>query len=103
MVLVRGKLLPAPTFPLDGFPCAGPGGVIRNHEGTWVTGFLQNLGYGTNNDAELWGIQSDLELAANLEIKSLEVETDSIFVVNALQDCSVKCLNQETLIAFADC
>ncbi|GLT46181.1 hypothetical protein SLA2020_199550 [Shorea laevis] len=62
-------------------------------------GFAQNLGYGTNNDAELWGIKIGLELAAKLEIKLLEVETDSTFVVNALTDCSMKCLNHKTLIA----
>ncbi|GLT97931.1 hypothetical protein SLE2022_154720 [Rubroshorea leprosula] len=79
--------------------CSGAGGIIRNHEGTWVMGFAQNLGYGTNNDAELWGIKISLELAAKLKIKLLEVETDSTFVVNTLADCSVKCLNHRTLIA----
>ncbi|GLU14861.1 hypothetical protein SLE2022_314040 [Rubroshorea leprosula] len=79
--------------------CTGAGGVIRNHEGTWVMGFAQNLGYGTNDDAELWGIKIGLELAAKLKIKLLEVETNSTFVVNALADYSMKCLNHKTLIA----
>ncbi|GLU08042.1 hypothetical protein SLE2022_249710 [Rubroshorea leprosula] len=77
----------------------GAGGVIRNHEGTWVMGFTQNLGYGTNNDVELWDIKTCLELATKLEIKLLKMEIDSIFVVNALKDCYVKFLNHKTLIA----
>ncbi|GLT27450.1 hypothetical protein SLA2020_024470 [Shorea laevis] len=76
-------------------------GVIRDHEGTWAMCFAKNLAYGTNNDAELWGVKTGLELAFNLEIKKLEVkfETNSTFVVNALDDSSFKYTVHKTLIA----
>ncbi|GLT67581.1 hypothetical protein SLA2020_398770 [Shorea laevis] len=65
---------------------AGAGGVIRDQKGNWIGGFAKNLGFATNNDAELWGVKVGLELALKMSIKKLEVEVDSMFVVHILKN-----------------
>ncbi|GLT77990.1 hypothetical protein SLA2020_495420, partial [Shorea laevis] len=62
----------------------GAGGVIRDNNGDWVIGYAKNLGFGSNNDAEFWGIKLGLELALRLGFRKLEIEADSLLAINAI-------------------
>ena len=55
----------------------GAGGVIRNHAGDWIKGFIHHIGIGEVIQAEAWGIFIGLKLASDLYIRNLEVECDS--------------------------
>ncbi|KAL6178588.1 hypothetical protein ACLB2K_050106 [Fragaria x ananassa] len=61
----------------------GTGRVIRNHAGAWIIGFI-NLGVGEILAAEAWGILHGLRLVANLHISKLEIETDSVILLNLM-------------------
>lgn len=63
---------------------AGIGGIIRDHEGKLVAAFAKNIGYTTNNKAEVWAFKFGLKLAADLELSHLIIETDSTFLLNCL-------------------
>lgn len=45
--------------------------MIRDQKGNWVVRFAKNLGFETNNDAELWEVKVGLELALKLGITNL--------------------------------
>ncbi|KAE8731266.1 hypothetical protein F3Y22_tig00002840pilonHSYRG00881 [Hibiscus syriacus] len=47
------------------------GGVIRNHDGTWLAGFNRHLGFTSLLHSELWGIFDGLCLAWNLDFKKV--------------------------------
>ncbi|KAL6187932.1 hypothetical protein ACLB2K_039327 [Fragaria x ananassa] len=55
----------------------GAGGLIRDQNGIWITGFQVNLGIGAIVDAEAWGIYYGLKIARNLNIMQLEAATFS--------------------------
>ena len=63
----------------------GAGGIIRDHNGNWVSGFQINLGVGEILDAEAWALYYGLKLADNLSIKNLEIESDSAILVQLMQ------------------
>ncbi|GLT63420.1 hypothetical protein SLA2020_359870 [Shorea laevis] len=62
----------------------GAEGVLRNCNGDWILGFSKNLGFGTNNDAEFWGVKLGLKLALDLGFRRLEIEADSLLVINTI-------------------
>ncbi|KAM5549769.1 hypothetical protein ABKV19_000934 [Rosa sericea] len=64
----------------------GAGGVIRDHNGDWLSGFSINLGVGQIINAEARGMLSGLKLASDLNIRKLEVESDSAIFVKLLID-----------------
>lgn len=45
---------------------ATAGGLIRNHDGTWLGGFMVNIGKTTVVQAELVGVKEGLKLAKAL-------------------------------------
>ncbi|KAK8713068.1 hypothetical protein V6N13_148295 [Hibiscus sabdariffa] len=53
------------------------GGVLRSHQGAWITGFTKYIGRCSVLEAELWGIASGLELAWSLDCRRLVVESNS--------------------------
>lgn len=61
---------------------AGFGGIIRNHEGTPMQIYFGNMGWDTNNSAELEGLWQGLTLAWNLNLQPLVVEGDSQILIN---------------------
>ncbi|XP_050386206.1 uncharacterized protein LOC126802601 [Argentina anserina] len=63
----------------------GAGGVIRDHNGNWVSGFQINLGVGAIIEAEAWSLYYGLKLAHNLHISKLEIESDSAILINLLK------------------
>ena len=62
----------------------GAGGVIRDESGTWLGGFMANVGCGEVLQAEAWGLYYGLQLAANLHISKLVIESDSAVLVNLM-------------------
>lgn len=70
---------------------AGIGGILRNHEGTPLKIYFGNIGWDTNNIAEMEGLWQGLLLARNLNLQPLIVEGDSQILINMdthIQNCS---------------
>ena len=36
---------------------AGGGGLIRDHDGKWVKGYMRNIGQATSVAAEIWALR----------------------------------------------
>lgn len=60
---------------------AGYGGIIRNHEGTPLILYYGNIGWDTNNFAELEGLRRGLQLAGEFNYYPLEMEGDSQILI----------------------
>ena len=61
---------------------AGCGGVVRNEDGRWITGFARRIGVTTSFVAELWGLREGLLLCSNLNVQFLVIELDAKAVVD---------------------
>ncbi|CAH9129653.1 unnamed protein product [Cuscuta epithymum] len=64
---------------------AGAGGVIRNHKGDWICGFLLNIGKTDSFQAELWGLRQGLLLARDLNLSRVMVEGDSESMIKVVR------------------
>jgi len=42
---------------------ASGGGLIRDHQGKWIKGFIRRIGLATSITAELWALRDSLMLA----------------------------------------
>ena len=60
---------------------AGFGGIIRNHKGEYLLLFYGNIGWDTNNSAELEGLWQGLLLSQHYGFHPLEVEGDSQILI----------------------
>ena len=80
---------------------AGGGGVIRNHVGDWMGGFSQAIGITTSVQAELRALKDGLNLAIDLGILNLEIEMDSLVVVELVN--SITTPNAFLSIIVTDC
>ena len=60
------------------------GGVLRNHQRTWLQGFSLRKGSGSVLEAELWGMFEGLSMAWNSGHRNIIVETDSLSIVQLL-------------------
>ncbi|PRQ31855.1 putative ribonuclease H-like domain-containing protein [Rosa chinensis] len=76
----------------------GAGGVIRNNEGVWCKGFMQHIGYGEVLQAEAWGLVTGLQIAVDMQIKHLDVESDSAILINLIQSKDIDLHPLGTLI-----
>lgn len=63
----------------------GGGGVVRNSEGTWFFGFMKNIGHGEVLQAEAWGLVTGLQIAEEMNITRIEVESDSATLISLVQ------------------
>ncbi|CAI9785059.1 unnamed protein product [Fraxinus pennsylvanica] len=63
----------------------GAGCIIRNEKGDIVIAFTKYLGEGTNNGAELLVLLYGLRRAKRMGLNRLEVELDSLIIVNWLK------------------
>ena len=87
---------------LQGNPgCAGGCGLIRDHDGKWVKGFMRNIGQATSVAVEFWALRDGLMLAAQLGINHLHVELDAQVVVNLV--LSKKAINNSCVALLNDC
>jgi len=62
----------------------GTGGLLRDLDGRILVMYANNLGYNSNNGAELEGFIRGLELAKHHGILTLQVEGDSLLIISAL-------------------
>ncbi|KAF2287057.1 hypothetical protein GH714_037261 [Hevea brasiliensis] len=62
------------------------GGLIRNDQVRWIRGFAYNIGSCSVPCAELWALLEGIKLAWTLGIRSLQIECDSLLVVNMVKD-----------------
>lgn len=53
---------------------AGGGGLIRDSQGSWVKGYMRNIGVATSVKAEFWALRDGLLLASQMGIAQLVVE-----------------------------
>jgi ribonuclease HI len=65
---------------------AACGGIIRNHNGNFVKGFMCNLGSGNALFAELKGILFALHIIRDMQLTNVILETDSIHALNMIQN-----------------
>jgi len=63
---------------------AGCGGIIRDHAGNWVAGFTCNLGSCSVIEAEQWAVYRGLQLAWDLRLEKIIIESDSKNVIDLL-------------------
>ena len=63
---------------------AGRGGLIRDHQGKWVKGYMRHIGFASSIIAKFWVLKDGLLLASQLGISQLLVELDAQNVVNLL-------------------
>ncbi|KAL6138015.1 hypothetical protein ACLB2K_063303 [Fragaria x ananassa] len=87
---------------IDGFRSTpfgkiGAGGVIRDHRGSWISGFQINIGVGEILDAEACGMFYGLKLASQLQINNLSIEFDSAVLVKLSSVLILRC----TLLALS--
>ncbi|KAL0009174.1 hypothetical protein SO802_010676 [Lithocarpus litseifolius] len=80
---------------------AGGGGLIRDHLGKWIKGFMRNIGQATSFAAEFWALRDGLMLAAQLGITHLHVELDAQVIVNLV--LSKKHINNSCSALLNDC
>ncbi|KAE8728272.1 hypothetical protein F3Y22_tig00004630pilonHSYRG00070 [Hibiscus syriacus] len=67
-----------------GLSCAG--GVIRNREGGWLTGFNKLIGIVSPTHAELWAIYYGLQVAWDHGFESLKIQSNNLQEVHLLND-----------------
>ena len=60
---------------------AGGGGLLRDANGDWVTGFARRIGITSSFMAELWGLRDGLQLCVQLHIQAVCIELDSKAIV----------------------
>ena len=79
---------------------AGEGGLIRDHNGDWVTGFSRSLGCTNSFLAELWALRDGLTLAKDLNLNNLIIELDAKSVVQLMNNNSINMLMDPLLIDY---
>lgn len=63
----------------------GVGGIIRDDEGRLRLDFAKGLSHGSNNEAELLALYFGLQHCKNLNLQRIEIELDSLLIVNWLE------------------
>ncbi|XP_075663469.1 uncharacterized protein LOC142633081 [Castanea sativa] len=63
---------------------AGAGGLIRDHSGNWIKGYMRNIGVATSIIAEFWALRDGLLLASQLGINHLIIELDAKVIVDLM-------------------
>ena len=61
---------------------AGVGGLIHDHNGSWICGFAQNVGFATSVLAEHWALKDDLSLATFMGFSNVLIELDALVVLS---------------------
>ena len=65
----------------SGSGIAGGGGLLRDANGDWVTGFARRIGTTSSFMAELWALRDGLQLCLHLHIQAVSIELDSKSIV----------------------
>ncbi|KAF7809227.1 putative ribonuclease H-like domain-containing protein [Senna tora] len=70
----------------DGDGSASCGGLARDEYGRFICGFNRHLGSCNTLHAELWGILKGLEMARYLELRKVQLESDSLLAIKLIKD-----------------
>lgn len=70
---------------------AACGGVLRNHNGSFLCGFAVKLGNCTVPQAELWAIIHGLRLAKEKGFSNIQIEFDSLTAINFINGGCLAC------------
>ena len=62
----------------------GGGGLIRDHYGSWVKGYIKHIEFASNITAEFWALKDGLMLVSQLGITQLLVELDAKVVMDLM-------------------
>ena len=60
------------------------GGLIRDHQGSWVVGFYHRMGPLDSLEAELWALRDGLQLAVTMQLKALQVKMEAVTAIQLL-------------------
>ena len=63
---------------------ASAGGLLRDSNENWISGFTRKIGFTTSLAAELWGLWDGLRLALSLNNEKIIVDVDAIAVVDLI-------------------
>ncbi|KAF7811828.1 ribonuclease H [Senna tora] len=77
---------------------AGCGALIRDHNGTWITGVIRNLGRCSVLKTEAWGAFEGIKLARELGFKKVILESDSKCLINNMLPASNNTLEVSSLV-----
>ena len=66
------------------FGVARGGGLIRDTNGEWVTGFARKIGKTSSFQAELWALRDGLQLCLQYQAPAVLIDLDSKTIVDAL-------------------
>ncbi|MED6171274.1 hypothetical protein PIB30_117389 [Stylosanthes scabra] len=77
---------------------AGCGGLIRTYDGSWVAGFTAKLGNCQVFQAELWGMRHGLQMAWDLGVRRIIVETDSAEALDKLNSMELTSQSFNSLV-----
>ena len=80
---------------------ASGGGIIHDHYGKWIKGYMRNIGNASNIVAEFWALRDGLMLPTQLGITQLLVELDTQVIVNLV--LSKKPINRSYSSLLNDC
>ena len=72
---------------------AGGGGLIRDHQGRWVKGYIRFIGWANIIEAELWAIRDGLIVCLQLQVQAIEIELDAKSVIHLLSNNEVSMAN----------
>ena len=80
---------------------AGGGGLICDHQGKWIKGYMRHIDVATSIIAEFWALRDGLMLASQLGITQLLVELDAKVIVDLV--LSTKPSNNSYFSLLNDC
>ena len=80
---------------------ASGGGLIHDHHGSWVKGYMRHIGFTSSTAIEFWALKDGLMLASQLDITQLLVELDAKVVVDLI--LSSKSSNNSFSALLNDC
>ena len=75
--------------------------MLRDANGSWIKGFICNIGISSSVEAELWALRDGLSLYLSLNILAVEIEIDAKVVFKWITNSNSSNLNLPFLIV--DC
>ncbi|OIT27443.1 putative ribonuclease h protein, partial [Nicotiana attenuata] len=64
----------------------GAGGILRNHNGSWMLGYMENIPYTSTLGAEFRALLRGLQLAEQNKFLPLQIDTDSSEIIGMLAE-----------------
>uniref|UniRef100_A0A7N2LCZ6 RNase H type-1 domain-containing protein n=1 Tax=Quercus lobata TaxID=97700 RepID=A0A7N2LCZ6_QUELO len=80
---------------------AGGGGVIRNANGDWVSGYARAIGNITSVAAKLWALRDGIDLCLVVNLPAVETELDAKLMADLLKKEGVNLNGNDVIVA--DC